>query len=114
MQSIFLGMLCNAKGTSVITENIFENRFKCVPELNRMWAKIKIEGNTAIVKGVRRLTGTEVRATDLRGGIALVIAGLTANGYTKIENIGFIERGYEKLETKLTKIGASIYKERWY
>ena len=114
MQSIFLGMLCNAKGTSVITENIFENRFKCVPELNRMGAKIKIEGNTAIVKGVRRLTGTEVRATDLRGGIALVIAGLTANGYTKIENIGFIERGYEKLETKLTKIGASIYKERWY
>lgn len=112
MQSIFLGMLCNAKGTSVITENIFENRFKCVPELNRMGAKIKIEGNTAIVKGVRRLTGTEVRATDLRGGIALVIAGLTANGYTKIENIGFIERGYEKLETKLTKIGASIYKER--
>lgn len=112
MQSIFLGMLCNAKGTSVITENIFENRFKCVPELNRMGAKIKIEGNTAIVKGVRRLTGTDVRATDLRGGIALVIAGLTANGYTKIENIGFIERGYEKLETKLTKIGASIYKER--
>ena len=112
MQSIFLGMLCNAKGTSVITENIFENRFKCVPELNRMGAKIKIEGNTAIVKEVRRLTGTEVRATDLRGGIALVIAGLTANGYTKIENIGFIERGYEKLETKLTKIGASIYKER--
>ena len=112
MQSIFLGMLCSAKGTSVITENIFENRFKCVPELNRMGAKIKIEGNTAIVKGVRRLTGTEVRATDLRGGIALVIAGLTANGYTKIENIGFIERGYEKLETKLTKIGASIYKER--
>ena len=112
MQSIFLGMLCSAKGTSVITENIFENRFKCVPELNRMGAKIKIEGNCAIVKGVRKLTGTEVRATDLRGGIALVIAGLTANGITKVENIGFIERGYEKLETKLTKIGASIYKER--
>ena len=112
MQSIFLGMLCIAKGTSVITENIFENRFKCVPELNRMGAKIKIEGNCAIVKGVRKLTGAEVRATDLRGGIALVIAGLTANGITKVENIGFIERGYEKLETKLTKIGASIYKER--
>ena len=112
MQSIFLGMLCSAKGTSVITENIFENRFKCVPELNRMGAKIKIEGNCAIVKGVRKLTGAEVRATDLRGGIALVIAGLTANGITKVENIGFIERGYEKLETKLTKIGASIYKER--
>lgn len=112
MQSIFLGMLCSAKGTSVITENIFENRFKCVPELNRMGAKIKIEGNCAIVKGVRKLTGAEVRATDLRGGIALVIAGLIANGITKVENIGFIERGYEKLETKLTKIGASIYKER--
>ena len=112
MQSIFVGMLSTAKGTSIITESIFENRFKCVPELNRMGAKIKIEGNTAIVKGVRRLVGTEVRATDLRGGIALVIAGLTAVGTTRVENIGFIERGYEKLESKLTKIGASIYKER--
>lgn len=112
MQSIFIGMLSTAKGTSIITENIFENRYKCVPELNRMGAKIKIEGNTAIVKGVRKLVGADVRATDLRGGIALVIAGLSAIGNTRIENIGFIERGYEKLETKLTKIGASIYKER--
>ena len=111
MQSIFLSMLTTARGTSIINEKIFENRYKCVPELNRMGAKIKIEGNTAIVKGVRKLIGAEVRATDLRGGIALVIAGLAASGETVVNNIEFIERGYEKLETKLTKIGASIYKE---
>ncbi len=112
MQSIFLSMSTTAKGTSIITESIFENRFKCVPELSRMGAKIKIEGNTAIVKGVRRLTGAEVRATDLRGGIALVVAGLTASEQTVVDNAEFIERGYEKLEEKLNGIGAYIYKER--
>ena len=112
MQSIFLSMLSTAKGTSIIVENIFENRYKCVPELNRMGAIIRIEGNTAIIKGVKRLIGTTVKATDLRGGIALVIAGLNANGNTVIENVEYIERGYEKLETKLINIGASIYKER--
>ncbi|MCI8965687.1 MAG: UDP-N-acetylglucosamine 1-carboxyvinyltransferase [Clostridia bacterium] len=112
MQSIFLSMLTTAKGTSIIVENIFENRYKCVPELNRMGAKIRIEGNTAIIKGVKRLIGTSVKATDLRGGIALVLAGLVANGNTILENVEYIERGYEKLETKLINIGASIYKER--
>lgn len=112
MQSIFLSMLTTARGTSIIKENIFENRYKCVPELNRMGAKIKLEGNTAIIKGVRKLVGTEVRATDLRGGIALVLAGLSASGETIVDNIEYIERGYERLETKLTKIGVSISKER--
>ena len=112
MQSIFLGMLTVAKGTSVITENIFENRFKCVPELNRMGAKILIEGRTAIVKGARKLSGSNVKSTDLRGGAALVLAGLVAHGTTVIDGIEYIKRGYEKLDSKLLKIGADIREER--
>jgi len=112
MQSVFLSMLTKASGTSLITENIFENRYKCVPELTKMGAKIKIEGKNAIIKGVRRLTGAEVTAPDLRGGVALVIAGLGAEGETIVDNIVHIERGYEDLDNKLNQIGANIYKER--
>jgi len=108
MQSIFATMLTTSKGSSVIIENIFENRYKYVPELLRMGAKITVEGKTAVIKGVRRLYGTKVKSTDLRGGAALVVAGLSAKGETIVENIEYILRGYEKFEQKLQNIGANI------
>ena len=108
MQSVFTAMLCMAKGTSVIVENIFENRYKFTNELKRMGAKINIEGKIAIVKGVRKLSGATVEATDLRGGAAVVIAGLAARGKTRVNNIEYILRGYENIDKKLNKIGAKI------
>ena len=108
MQSLFLSTVTIAKGTSIIVENIFENRYKFVPELIRMGAKITVEGKSAIIKGVRKLYGTNVKATDLRGGAALVLAGLNAKGITSIENIEYILRGYENFEIKLRKLGADI------
>ena len=111
MQSIF-GLLSTAKGTSIITENIFESRYKYVQELIRMGAKISIEGRTAIIKGTKRIQGTNVVATDLRGGAALVIAGLYAKGITQVDNIHYILRGYEKIDEKLKKLGAKIYIEK--
>ena len=108
MQSIFGSMLSFAKGTSVITENIFENRFKYLQELKRMGAKSKQEGNVAIITGVKMLTGAKVKSTDLRGGAAMVLAGLKAKGITEVTNIEYILRGYEGLETKLRKLGADI------
>ena len=112
MQSIFGALLTTAKGTSIITENIFENRYKYVQELIRMGTKIKVEGRTAIIKGTKRIQGANVVATDLRGGAALVIEGLAAKGITKIDNIHYILRGYEKIEEKLKKIGAEIFQEK--
>ena len=108
MQSIFGSMLTVAKGTSIIIENIFENRYKYTSELQRMGAKITIEGKTAIIKGVKRLSGTIVNSTDLRGGASLVIAGLNAKGKTQINNIEYILRGYERFDEKLRNIGAKI------
>ncbi len=108
MQSVFTSMLCIAKGTSVVVENIFENRYKFTNELKRMGAKINLEGKIAIVKGVRKLSGATVEATDLRGGAAVVIAGLVAKGKTRVNNIEYILRGYENLDKKLNKIGANI------
>ena len=108
MQSVFASMLTIAKGTSVIVENIFENRYKFLTELRKMGAKITIEGKTAIIKGIRKLTGAKVVSTDLRGGAALVVAGLAAKGKTEITNIEYILRGYEGLDKKLRKLGASI------
>ena len=108
MQSVFATVLTIAKGTSVIVENIFENRYKYTQELIRMGAKISIESRTAVIKGVRKLYGANVKATDLRGGAALVLAATVAKGITKIENIEYILRGYEKFEQKLTKIGVDI------
>ncbi len=108
MQSIFTSLLAVAKGTSIIVENLFENRYKYTQELARMGAKIEVEGKTAIVKGVRKLYGTTVKATDLRGGAALVMAGIAAKGTTKVENIEYILRGYEKFEEKLNKLGIAI------
>ena len=111
MQSIFGTALTIAKGTSVIVENIFENRYKYLQELARMGAKSTIEGKTAIIKGVRKLCGAKVRATDLRGGAALVIAGASAKGKTTIENIEYILRGYEKFEHKLRNLNIDIQKK---
>jgi len=112
MQSVFIAMLCLAKGTSVIVENIFENRYRFTNELKRMGAKINLEGKIAIVKGVRKLSGATVEATDLRGGAAVVIAGLVAKGKTRVNNIEYILRGYENLDKKLSKVGADIRIEK--
>ena len=108
MQSVFASMLTTARGTSVVIENIFENRYKFMSELKKMGAKITIEGKTAIIKGVRKLSGAKVSSTDLRGGAALVLAGLVAKGKTQVTNIEYILRGYEGLEKKLRKLGANI------
>ena len=108
MQSIFATTMTVAKGTSVIVENIFENRYKYTQELVRMGAKIKVEGKTAIIKGVRKLYGANVKATDLRGGASVVMAGIVAKGMTKVENIEYILRGYEKFDKKLQDIGVDI------
>ena len=108
MQSVFSAMLTTAKGTSIIVENIFENRFKYTQELNKMGAKITVEGKSAIIRGVRKIYGANVKATDLRGGAALVLAGLSAKGITKVENIEYILRGYENFDKKLRNINANI------
>ncbi len=108
MQSLFATSLTIAKGSSVIVENLFENRYKYTQELIRMGAKITIEGKTAVIKGVRKLYGANVKATDLRGGAALVLAGIVAKGTTKIENIEYILRGYERFDQKLKNLGIDI------
>ena len=108
MQPQMAVLLCIAEGTSTVTESIFENRFKYVDELTRMGADIKVESNIAIISGVKRYTGARVNAPDLRAGAALVIAGLAAEGITVVDDIYYIQRGYEALEEKLTKIGAKI------
>ena len=112
MQSIFGALLIMAKGTSVITENIFESRYKYAQELIRMGAKINVEGRTAIIKGTKRIQGANVVATDLRGGASLVVAGLYAKGITQVDNVHYILRGYEKMDEKLKKLGAKIYIEK--
>ena len=109
MQSIFGTLLSTAKGTSIITENIFENRYKYVQELNRMGAKINVEGRTAVIKGTKRIQGANVVASDLRGGAALIIEALVAKGVTQIDNVHYILRGYENIEEKLKGLGAKIF-----
>ena len=100
--------LALAEGTSMITESIFENRFKYVDELARMGGSIKVEGNVAVIDGVKGFTGARVESPDLRAGAALVLAGLSAQGYTVVDEIGYIQRGYEKFEEKLQSLGAAI------
>ncbi|MBQ3137556.1 MAG: UDP-N-acetylglucosamine 1-carboxyvinyltransferase [Clostridia bacterium] len=107
-QAPVMAMLTVAQGTSVIIENIFESRFKHVSELVRMGAKIKIEGKVALIDGVKELYGTSVTASDLRGGAALVVAGLFAKGSTVIGNVAHIDRGYEKIEDSFKCLGADI------
>ena len=108
LQQIFATMLVKASGTSIIVENIFESRYKYISELRKMGAKVTVEGKTAIIKGARKINATTVVCTDLRGGAALVIAGLMAKGKSRVENIGYIQRGYENLENKLSSLGAKI------
>lgn len=108
MQAQFMAYLGLSQGSSVITESVFENRFMHVAELLRMGAKIKTEGRTAVIKGSRELTGARVKATDLRAGAALLIAGLTARGPTIIMNSEHIDRGYEDIVGKLNTLGANI------
>ena len=110
MQSIFAAVLTTVKGTSIIVENIFENRYKFIPELVRMGAKATLESRTAVIKGVKKLYGANVKATDLRGGAALVLAATVAKGTTKVENIEYILRGYENFDNKLKKINVNIIK----
>ncbi|HQS95026.1 MAG: UDP-N-acetylglucosamine 1-carboxyvinyltransferase [Novosphingobium sp. 17-62-19] len=108
MQAQLMAMLCMAKGSSVLTETIFENRYMHVPELNRMGAWIETKGRTAVVHGVDKLTGAEVMATDLRASMSLVIAGLAAEGETQVHRLYHLDRGYERLEEKLSLMGAEI------
>ncbi|MCL1845865.1 MAG: UDP-N-acetylglucosamine 1-carboxyvinyltransferase [Defluviitaleaceae bacterium] len=108
MQAQFMALMSTARGTSVITETVFENRFMQVGELKRMGAEIKIESRSAIVEGVERLTGTQVAASDLRAGAALVLAALRADGLSEITGVHHIDRGYANLDMRLNKLGASI------
>ena len=108
MQAQFMAMLCMADGASVLTETIFENRYMHVSELNRMGADIETKGRTAIVRGVEKLTGAPVMATDLRASMSLVIAGLVAEGETEVSRLYHLDRGYERLEEKLQLVGADI------
>jgi UDP-N-acetylglucosamine 1-carboxyvinyltransferase len=112
MQAQFMALAAKAPGTSVITETIFENRMMHVQELVRLGADIEVEGSTAIVRGVPRLTGANVMATDLRASACLVIAGLVADGATTIDRIYHLDRGYERLEHKLAALGASVARIR--
>ena len=108
MQPQMAVTLALTKGTSMVTESMFENRFKYVDELARMGSSIKVEGNVAVINGVEGFTGAQVNAPDLRAGAALVIAGLAAEGYTIVDEIGYIQRGYESFEEKLQGLGAMI------
>lgn len=110
MQPQMVACLALANGSSIVTESIFENRFKYVDELNRMGSMIEVEGNTAFISGVGNLTGAQVSAPDLRAGAALVIAGLVAQGFTVVDEIVYIQRGYERFEEKLQALGAVIEK----
>lgn len=108
MQPQMAVTLALSDGSSMITESIFENRFKYVDELTRMGGRIKVEGNVAVIDGVKGFTGAQVEAPDLRAGAALVLAGLAAEGFTVVDEIGYIQRGYECFEEKLRKLGAVI------
>jgi UDP-N-acetylglucosamine 1-carboxyvinyltransferase len=108
MQAQFVALNCIAEGVGVITENIFENRFMHVPELQRMGAQITLEGNSAVCDGASRLKGAQVMATDLRASASLVIAGLVAQGQTIVDRIYHLDRGYEHIEAKLNGLGANI------
>ncbi|MGN0526622.1 MAG: UDP-N-acetylglucosamine 1-carboxyvinyltransferase [Acutalibacteraceae bacterium] len=112
-QAPFCAASSVANGTTVVVENIFESRFKHIPELNRMGAKIRTEGRVSVIDGVDRLFGAEVFSPDLRGGAALVLAGLCAEGETIVRNIGFIDRGYENLENNLCSLNADIVRREY-
>ena len=108
MQAQFMAMLCRAEGQSFLEETIFENRYMHVPELRRMGAEVDIHGRSAVVHGVEKLTGAQVMATDLRASMSLVLAGLAAEGETEVLRVYHLDRGYERLEEKLSAVGATI------
>jgi UDP-N-acetylglucosamine 1-carboxyvinyltransferase len=108
MQPQMAVVLALVNGSSMVTESIFENRFKYVDELNRMGSNIKVEGNTAYIEGVDHLTGAQLAAPDLRAGAALVLAALAADGISEIEDIEYVQRGYEDFDGKLRSLGATI------
>ncbi len=108
LQAIAMAMLTTADGVSIITESLYENRFMQVPELRRMGADIHQERNHSLIRGVKKLTGANLKASDLRAGASLVVAALMANGYSEIENLSHIDRGYENFEAKLCKLGANV------
>ncbi len=110
MQSQFMSLMSVAEGTSIVIETVFENRFMHVDELKRMGANIKIDGRSAIIEGNNNLMGAPVKATDLRSGAALILAGLVSEGLTEINNIYHIDRGYTDIEKKLSNLGAKIYR----
>jgi UDP-N-acetylglucosamine 1-carboxyvinyltransferase len=112
LQAQMLALMTLVNGTSVMTENIFENRFMHVPELVRLGADVKLKGNSAIVKGVSKLTAAPVMCTDLRASAALVLAALAANGKTNVLRVYHLDRGYERLDEKLRALGAVISRER--
>jgi UDP-N-acetylglucosamine 1-carboxyvinyltransferase len=108
LQAQFMALMCVADGAAMITETIFENRFMHVPELARMGASITVHGGSALVRGVKELTGAPVMATDLRASVSLVLAGLAAQGETEINRVYHLDRGYERLEQKLALVGARV------
>jgi UDP-N-acetylglucosamine 1-carboxyvinyltransferase len=108
LQAPFMSLLATAQGTSIITENIFENRLQHVAELQRMGAAIRLQGNTAFIEGVPRLSGAPVQGSDLRASAAMVLAGLAAEGITSVQGLEYLDRGYADLEGKLNGVGASI------
>jgi UDP-N-acetylglucosamine 1-carboxyvinyltransferase len=108
LQAQLMALMATAEGASLITETIFENRFMHVPELARMGADITIHGGSALVRGVERLKGAPVMATDLRASVSLVLAGLAAKGETVVQRVYHLDRGYERLEQKLAACGARI------
>jgi UDP-N-acetylglucosamine 1-carboxyvinyltransferase len=112
LQAQMMALMATAEGASMITETIFENRYMHVPELRRMGANINLHGTSAMVRGVRRLTGAPVMATDLRASVSLVIAGLAAQGETVVNRVYHLDRGYERLEEKLAACGADIERVR--
>ena len=108
LQAQFMAMMCLADGTSLLEETLFENRFMHAPELMRMGAKIDVQGGTAKVQGVSKLKGAPVMATDLRASVSLILAGLGAEGETKVARVYHLDRGYENLVSKLSDVGANI------
>jgi len=112
MQAQFMALNSVARGTALVTETIFENRFMHVQELKRLGADIEVEGNTAVVKGVPHLDGATVMATDLRASASLVLAGLIARGATTVDRVYHLDRGYERIEEKLSRLGARIKRVR--
>jgi UDP-N-acetylglucosamine 1-carboxyvinyltransferase len=108
MQAQFMALNCIADGSSRVTETIFENRFMHVQELNRLGASINIDGHTAVITGVEKLVGAPVMATDLRASASLVIAALAAQGETLVDRIYHLDRGYDRMEVKLSGVGANI------